>query len=270
LPRQSPAVNVAGLAPGQASKELRALLKSAGIAVNCSAIPAIDLEAVGAWGGAMAQVLVPNPYFQSLYEQVLVPLGMPTLSPPAPYGVKTAGAWLAEIARACGREAAMEEAWHKAEAAAAPALAQLREEAARCRLGFVMAAEDYEALCDPAEMAGMPLLDLLVELGFGLAFMVYDSGGSPSPVLASAHARAAVVERFADQAALEALLRSDLCAAVYSDLYADERITAGGKAPFSLQFIEPGLEGALRSGERLLGACHLPFYRKYGRHGRTT
>jgi hypothetical protein len=55
---------------------------------------------------------------------------------------------------------------------------------------------------------------------------------------------------------------------VYSDLYFDDRITGNGMVPFSVQFFEPGLLGALQSAENLLGACTLPFYRKYLPHVR--
>jgi hypothetical protein len=265
-----PSVSIAGLTDTNALDELRAILSRAGIAINCALIPAIDLAAARRWRAAQAQVLIPNPYYSSLYEQTFATLGMKTLSPPAPYGLAATKAWLCEVAAACEREPEVLRAWAEAEGTVASTWARLREDAAGLRLGFVLAANDYPSLTDPQETAGIPALDLLVELGFKLAFLVYAPPGCPSPRLAlkPPHEHVAVVEYFSDQASLAHLLRSDLCASVYSDLYADERITAAGKAPFSLQFFEAGLRGCLRSAERLVGACRIPFYAKYGRHGR--
>ncbi|MDI7268150.1 MAG: nitrogenase component 1 [Myxococcota bacterium] len=267
--RRGPAVNIAGLAEGEALVELRGFLEGAGIAVNCVMIPDIDLDAATFWRAAPVQVLVPNPYYRKLYEKVLAPLRTKTLSPPPPYGIAATEAWVGEIARACGRGAAFRKVWRAANARLAPAFAVLRGEAAGARLGFVIAPEDYAALCEPMETAGIPVLDVAVELGFGIDLLVFaGGGGSTEPAIRPGHERAVAIHRFADRASLDALLRDAPCAAVYSDLYGDERITAAGKAPFSLQFFEPGLAGALRTGERLLGACRLPFYGKYGRHGR--
>jgi hypothetical protein len=214
-------------------------------------------------------VLVPHPSYRQLYEKVFAPLGMRTVTPAPPYGFAGTKAWGGEIARALGRGPAFRRAWSRWRARYAAALGRLRREVAvaGARLGFVVAPEDYAALCDPMRTAGIPVLDVAVELGFGIDLLVFaGDGGSADPGIRPAHARAVAIHRFADRSSLETLLRRTPCSAVYSDLYADERVTAAGKTPFSLQLFEPGLAGALRTGERLLGACRLPFYGKYRRH----
>jgi len=104
----------------------------------------------------------------------------------------------------------------------------------------------------------------LGELGFGVDVLEYDPCGEVSCVqdgFVSVHG-------FEDEEGLERLMRELPCEAIYSDLYADGRITRLGKVPFSLQAFEPGIQGAQRTAEKLIGACEMPFYRKYGRHGR--
>ncbi|MBI5503058.1 MAG: hypothetical protein HY907_22625 [Deltaproteobacteria bacterium] len=282
--------SLAGLAAGRPFEELVGLLRDAGIAVRSALLPDVDLRVAAAWRTSTVQVLVPNPYFRKYYEQVFAPLGMATATPPAPYGVAGTRTWLEAVARACGRFSAMRRAWRAAEARIAPALARLRREIAGLRLGFVVGPGEVAALFDPLEMAGVPALDVAVELGFGIDLLVFEEpvtaadrsarfparraarggpqaeacGSDVGPSIPPQLAGAVAVYRFGDRAALDALLRSAPCAAIYSDLYADERVLAAGKAPFSLQLFEPGLEGALRTGERLLGACRLPFFRKYG------
>jgi hypothetical protein len=195
---------------------------------------------------------------------------MRTIAPPPPYGVAGTRAWLEAVGRACGRGAALRRAWRRAERDHAAAREGLRRECAEFRLGFVVGPAQVAALFDPLEMAGIPALDVAIDLGFGIDLLVFAAGDGAAPETAIPPGLAEAVDlyRFRDREALRALLRDTPCAAVYSDLHADERITGAGKTPFSLQAFEPGLAGALRTGERLLGACRLPFYRKYAAHGR--
>jgi hypothetical protein len=53
--------------------------------------------------------------------------------------------------------------------------------------------------------------------------------------------------------------------AVYSEYFYDSRLTRSGKAEFSLLDLEMGVEGCLRSLQRLGNICHWPFYERYGR-----
>jgi len=65
---------------------------------------------------------------------------------------------------------------------------------------------------------------------------------------------------------LNDLLENGPFSAVYSDIFFDYRLTCAGKAQFSMRTFEAGIEGALRSLERLLDICRLPFYKKYGKY----
>jgi len=50
----------------------------------------------------------------------------------------------------------------------------------------------------------------------------------------------------------------------------DWRVTQGGKNLFSLQHLEAGPLGALRTAKRLINICRTPFFRKYGRYLKRT
>ncbi|MEE8424464.1 MAG: hypothetical protein V3S11_01480, partial [Elusimicrobiota bacterium] len=71
------------------------------------------------------------------------------------------------------------------------------------------------------------------------------------------------LHEFSNPKELARLLEDGPFRAVYSDIFFDERITRAGKAQFSMRHFETGAEGAVRSLERLLGVCRLPFYKRY-------
>lgn len=253
------AIALAGLVEGPALHELVALLGDAGIDVVGTQVPRIDLASAPAWRTAAVQVLVPGPYFEKVYERVLRPLPLETVEAPAPCGIAATRRWLATIAGALGREERMRGAWRAAMRASAAERRRVRQEAGRRRLGFVVDDAECAALEDPMRMGGVPVLGMVSEMGFGVDLMVHGDGEVPEGPGIEVH-------RFGDQATLERLLRELPCGAIYSDLYADPRIAAAGKMPFSLQAFEPGLGGALRTADRLAHACRADFYRKYRRH----
>jgi len=261
--RRGSSVALAGIAPGPALVELEGLLVEAGIDVVSALVPRIDLERARDWRRAAVQVLVPDPYRDALYESVFRPLPLETIEPPTPHGVADTRRWLEAIARSVGREAEMRRAWKRRMRRCAAERRRLRQDAAGVRLGFVVDADECAALGDPVKMAGVPVLGVVCEMGFGIDLMVYGDGPAPDD-------RPGVeIHRFDDRESLQRLMRDLPCGAIYSDLYCDARITAAGKMPFCLQLFEPGLEGAVRTAERLVGACRADFYRKYGTHGRT-
>jgi hypothetical protein len=259
--RRSATISLAGLAPGRARDELQELLAGAGVAVGCAQVPHIDLETAPAWRSAALQVLVPSPYLDEIYEGVFRPLDMQTIEAPAPWGIAGTRRWLARIAAALGREKQMSATWRASMRASAGERKRVRGLAEGLRLGFVVDEQEAAELCQPEKMAGVPLLGMVAEMGFGIDLMVHGDG----PV----DVDGVEVHGFDSREALEALMRGVPAGAIYSDLYCDERITAAGKMPFSLQMFEPGLQGAVRTARRLVGACRTDFYRKYPRHGKT-
>jgi hypothetical protein len=261
--RAGAAISLAGLPRGRARQELEELLGGAGVTVACTQVPHIDLATAPAWRSAAVQVLVPSPYLQELYEGVFRPLPMETIEAPAPWGVAGTRAWLARIAEAVDRLDEMRSTWRGAMRASAAERKRARQEASRLRLGFVVDADEAADLGEPEAMAGVPLLGMVAEMGFGIDLVVHGDG----PVDAGMDGME--IHRFESEDALARLMRELPCGAIYSDLYADARIIAAGKMPFSLQLFEPGLAGALRTSHRLAHACRADFYRKYRAHDTT-
>jgi MoaA/NifB/PqqE/SkfB family radical SAM enzyme len=179
---------------------------------------------------------------------------------PAAYGVAGTRACLAAIAAAAGRTAGFEEAWAARLEAFLPAWEKGRAEASAFRLAFVVSAETLPRLYELRFGQGAPVLALVLEMGFGVDLLYYGAGPAPA---APPGTRLAA---FRTPAELERALREGEFTAVYSDMFFDDRVTRAGKSRFSSRFFEMGLEGALRSLERLLSACRTPFFARYAAH----
>lgn len=247
-------VNLVGFPEGPALDELVALLEAAGIAVRARALPAFDLRQAGDYLAAAAQVLYPNADYDETYAEAFEPLPIRTLRPPAPFGWEATRRWLEAVATACGGDP------HRARDAVRRAKAPLRRAwragraaAAAYRVAFVVDLEEADRLRDPARMWGVPVVSMLEELGFGIDVLCFDDRGrAPSSFL-----------RFRTPAELERLLREGSFAAVYSEFTFDDRPARAGKARFALSAFEPGLQGAVRTLERLVEICRWPFPRRY-------
>ena len=78
------------------------------------------------------------------------------------------------------------------------------------------------------------------------------------------------IRAFDSFAFLRHRLAESEAAAFLSYQFFDWRLTEAGKAMFSIQHLEMGVPGAVRSLERLLQVCETSFYRRYSKHlGRT-
>ena len=110
----------------------------------------------------------------------------------------------------------------------------------------------------PNQGTGVPMLEVLQEMGFTLEFLYYVGDDTePDPALPGA------CQGFQDAAELEELLRASEAAAFYSEYYFDRRLTRCGKAQFSVSNFRLGFEGAIDTLRQLLHVCELPFYRRY-------
>jgi hypothetical protein len=120
-------------------------------------------------------------------------------------------------------------------------------------------------LLDPARCYSLPLLDVLAEMGFALHLAVFGAEADRRAVEAELSSASGPFERatvttFASPSELDRWLAEPEIRLVYSDYGYDYRLTDAGKAPFSAQAFEMGVEGAIRSLERLLRLAELPLY----------
>jgi hypothetical protein len=118
---------------------------------------------------------------------------------------------------------------------------------------------------------GIPIVDMLKEMGFGLDLLVrLPSGMDPQAMEKEAHRKlgdlvddTVRVSAFSTPDELGKLLAASEAQAFYSDIYFDRRLTRSGKSQFSTKGFQMGAEGAIESLKQLLSVCRMPFYRKY-------
>lgn len=252
-------VNLVGLPYFAGRAALFELLRAAGVEVGCELLPAFDLDQARDYCAAAAQVLYPGDQARELHDQVLGPLDLVTVAPPAPFGVEGTRHWLEAVGAAVGLEAPCAEVFQRAFAALRPRWESLRARARGVTLGFVVDDAAGEILRDPARLQGVPLVRMLLEMGFTLEALRHaPPGRDPAPMPGF------TTRTFATPDELAAALRDSPARAFYSDVFFDGRVTRAGKEIFSLRDVAMGLGGAVETLERLLARAERPFLRRYG------
>jgi hypothetical protein len=271
-PPRARSVNLIGFSDDPSLSELRELLAVLEIEVNVALIPSLDTELIERLPEASLDVLHPSEIWQGHYDQLLFGSARPSISPPAPYGIEGTIGWLDQVAHEVGLEVCVDEQLADELAEAAREWTELSAISSDHILGFVIRSDEIHLLIQPEKCGGVPLLELVRQMGFGVELLVTVEG---------AEARAPILEEIdgllgqsgsvrvvfvSDRAELDAHLGSGRISAVYSEHFYDHRLTRNGLVGFSLQHFERGLQGGIRTLKRLLEACRLPFYRRYGRY----
>lgn len=270
------AINLLGHATGRDLDELEALLDAAGVRLNTVLFPELSKDRIQTLPHAATHLALPNALWNHLYEQVGARSKCKLVVGTPPYGWRGTEAWLHEAGRATGREAQAAAAWEAAVAQTAPAWRRVVQEAQGVRLALVVRPfGELHHLLEPASTWGVPLVELLEEMGFGLDIFLLGRGRKRRAGRAEVERQ--IQELFAHPSRhaltwfrsldelLDGLRHSD-ARAVFTNHSYDWRVSQAGKAAFSLQLFERGLEGAVRSAERLLNACQVPFFRRFQRH----
>jgi len=266
------AVNLIGFAKDEALEELKRLLGEAGVRVNAVFIPHMNFSVIPELPRAPLHVLYPNALWQNLYDQLLFDSRIRSIEPPAPFGIAGTRAWLRSVVQAVGVTGDVDLIVDRAFEPNKKKWEALRKEAALYRLGFVVGSEEVHRLCEPAATWGVPILAMCEEMGFGIEVMIrVTDRESARQAAARVHAvfqepTRHRIRAFIDQERLRRLLSEDTLSAVFSEYVCDTRLTAAGKAQFSLQEFEKGIEGAVRTAERLLEVCRYPIPRRYRRY----
>ena len=263
-------VNLVGFRSDPETEELVELLGLAGIAVNCILVPDLTFDLVDRMPQAALNVFLPNQLWQHLYDQLQFDSRIPFTCPPAPFGLAGTLRWVEEVAGffkipAAGevleeRVAAIQQKW-----------GSLHQEAGGFRLGFIIRSEETHLLTNPATSWGVPLVEMLEELGFGLE--IYIKVEDRESARRSSHQiydvfrerDRHVIKAFDSMAGMNQRIAESRTAAFFSSHFYDWRLTSAGKNIFSLQHFEMGLRGAVRTARRLLGICRTPFYQRYHR-----
>jgi nitrogenase iron protein NifH len=255
-------VNLIGFPPGYGRDELEGLLGQVGIQVNLCMLPRLSAAEALRFAAASCHVLYPDPNIEGVYKTLFKDMDIDLLRPPAPYGLKNTRRWVLEVARSLGAEESAEDMWARESRRVSERWEALRSRVKGRRLAFVTDRDRVPRLSNPFGMAGVPLVSMLKEMGFGIDYLVLVEGKSPDlPKGQGRHS----VSWFTSSEELRKLLVEGAFDAVYSEYFYDSRLTRSGKAEFSLLDLEMGVEGCLRSLQRLGNICHWPFYERYGR-----
>ncbi|MFH2204905.1 MAG: nitrogenase component 1 [Elusimicrobiota bacterium] len=257
-------VNLIGFPPGRPRDELKFLLENAGIDVNVCLLPRFSVEDAVKLRRAGLNVFYPDPAFQTTYSKLFADVDLPGITPTAPYGLRGTRRWLMEVAQKCGgKEASAAEAWSLAASLIAKDWTAGRERIAQRRLGFVVDADKVHRLAGPTGAAGVPLVGMLKEMGFGIDYLAYVEGTAPKLPRAKIDSGSRHrIRWFRERKELHRLLQENGPDAVYSEYFFDRRLTRAGVPQFSLLDVEMGLRGARRSLQRLERICRWELYKR--------
>jgi hypothetical protein len=269
-------INLVGFPNRRDVSELRVALEAAGVEVNVVLLPELSYDLVDQLPRAALNVYYPNQTWQHLYDQLMTGSRIPSIVPPAPYGIRSSREWISTVVEALGLEVDTARVFKDLYTPHADGWSRARKDADRQRLAMVVRSDETYYLTRPAATWGVPVLSTLEEMGFGLdVFLKLDRREQAYRTAKKVQDRFAapdrhVIKGFNSMDLLLKRLRESRAAAVLSYHFYDWRVTQSGKNLFSLMHFEMGIQGAIRTAERLMGICRTPFYQRYARYlGRT-
>lgn len=266
--------NTVGYPDCRAMDELCDFLAECGIRRGVSFLPAVDLDNFRHFTEAGAQVFLPAEKLKAVRDE-LGKLPPTMISPAAPFGMESTKRWLSAVASAIGKKDAFDALWRSEIKRLRPTWNTLVSEASKFRLGFVTDSDSIALLAEPEKFTIVDLPSVISEMGFGIDIYIYTVTEETDAAISLAtkalkRAKDVRIEVFASRGELDSLLRCETPHAVFSSDFFDSRLTRHGKSRFSLSDFEMGHEGALRTAERLISACRLPFFRRYADYLKTS
>jgi hypothetical protein len=258
-------VVVLGMPAFLGRSELLDVLQKAGVEVLAVVLPEIPDDAIEAL--RQASVVVEYPWdryivtMQRLSER-LAPVR--SLRPPPPYGFVNTRRWLLSVGAAVDRRDEVEAEITKLMAKLGPRWELLRGRARQLRVGFVIEHGNWRAALSTQRSLGLPMLELLSEMGFAIEILAYagERKRAPEPEqFDHIHLR---WYRTIDE--LDQQLADPRVVAWYSEMYFDRRLTRNGKNSFSMRQFSMGFHGALDTLESMLRVGNMSFYRSYARY----
>jgi hypothetical protein len=259
--------DLVGFPDGPDTADLASLLEDCGATLNAIMLPDVDVPVCRRTPRPNLQVRFPNSYYDELYESVFRHLADRFLAPSAPFGLRASERWVRAVSAALGLDdSKASEALAGERAAIRPRWDALSEIARGLRLGFVVDPRVLPRLVDPDRSFGLSMPAMIEEMGFGVDVLCYAPDGDLSYAQRALQAEHIRLQPFCDASEMHELLSKGQFSAVYSDRSFERRLSRNGKAQFGFPDFEMGLKGALRTLERLVRACSLPFYARYARY----
>lgn len=261
--RDPRAVLLAGVPSPAAREQAEELLAGLGVRVLGTLYPDLDFRRTPAMREASAVVWLDPVGWESISDAPFLRHGLAVVRHHPPFGLAGAKAWLERVASVLGLDGA-DAAFAKAFAARAGSLDALRARCRRRTVALIGDTADLELLVARRRALGFSAAALLGELGFDVRCLVHgpakDAARLRRPRTPSGAGTIEFVP-FSSKAGLGRLLARGVDL-VFSHLNHDPRLEARGLLGFTEAAFEPGLDGLLRSGERLLARCEArPFPR---------
>jgi len=244
-------------------EEIVPFLSRIGLRTNAALLPDVDFSRIEDLPKARWQIFCERSSYPTKIGDILAQSPRPVVAVRAPYGVEGTRECLKAVAAAAGKGAEFEAEWAVAMREFKPLWEAMKKESADLGLAFVVSEATLPRLLELRYGSGAPLATMVREMGFPIHLVYYDIHGEP-PKLDGLEG--ASVSTFRSPWELQRALREGEFRAVFSDLFFDWRISRAGKARFSSRDFEMGLQGSLRTFQRLLDICRLPFYRRYAAH----
>jgi hypothetical protein len=247
---------------------VEALLGEFGVHVHARLFPQLDGRDLDALNRAALWVSTPWAPMVETIGSSLEAAGVQAMRLAAPYGVDGTHRWVSRILEALGQPAPSREAWDEVVARRAPGLAPLRTQAAAMELGFVVPEPCLAEVAAGEFFFGLEPFAFLRDLGFRLSLVTTRYlPGSPEPDLGALLRTGTsdgitLLRKRPGERVVDAVRRAT-APLFYTDYPADARLAAAGRMPFNSRQLEPGLEGAARTAERLVRLARVPFFARY-------
>lgn len=266
-------VNLVGFPRLPGRTALEELIERCGITIHRTLLPEIDPAGLKAYAAASAQVFYPHmddQRLKTLYGTLREQFAVPSLEIPLPMGLDSTIAAVAAMGEQLGIGT---EVRGKLSAELALLRAQwnrLKRQAVTRRLGLVVNETGVGQLDLSGRLTGIPVVEVIAEMGFGLDVLVFDAGHGPGMAQRSFMHRWPELDArfvaFRTQEELEAAIRASDASAFYSELQFDHRLSRAGKARFGPSDFGMGAQGAIEALRRLLTISRMSFFSRYADH----
>ncbi|OGR47826.1 MAG: hypothetical protein A2X40_04060 [Elusimicrobia bacterium GWC2_65_9] len=263
------AVLLAGVPTAAAGREAGALCEALGLRVVGTLFPNLDFDKAPAMGAAGAVVWLNPVGWEKIEDGVFLRRGLRVVRYHPPYGHCGTRGWLERVSSVLGLEGDAR-VFESAQEERADAFAALGRECRRRTVALIGDRIDIGLFASVGSIFGFSVAGLLCDLGFNVRCLVWsaeDGGRARSlrrPKTASGQGTIEF-DSFSSRDELDRALGRGIDL-VFSHFNHDPRLEAHALPGFTEQVFEPGLDGLLRTGRRLLTKCEarpFPRHRAY-------
>jgi hypothetical protein len=261
-----------GIGDDDADGEMTKLLAALDLRAAVRLFPSLKLEETRRIARSSLVVVNAWEYIQVLFSDMLAELKRPTVTVPLPYGFAGTLAFYDSVSRAAGGLGASVLEAHDLVSRAREAFEREKQGIAGGRIGLFLRLRDIAMHLGARGRFGVPLLDVLRELGLGIDLNLFVVAGEKADEVAvmselglSADCGDSV-SFFDHWRQLPGMLAKDDFGVVYTETFRDQRVTSAGKPMMTLRDLEPGFAGAVRTARRVRLALKNTFYARYGKY----